>query len=155
MLFRRVRHAGAFHTWLHLLPANSFYLKRTKLNLGFQSLQPVTQTHPRQLAKPCDEQAPALCVGQRVGLLGRVSTASLLLCASLTDPTGRGHCAQPAAGSIFVMYSGFLSTDLCTPPGLLVCSIPCVCLCGGAGISFMLWVMTQPSFALLLRLLQL
>lgn len=115
----------------------------------------MTQTHPRQLAKPCDEQAPALCVGQRVGLLGRVSTASLLLCASLTDPTGRGHCAQPAAGSIFVMYSGFLSTDLCTPPGLLVCSIPCVCLCGGAGISFMLWVMTQPSFALLLRLLQL
>lgn len=53
------------------------------------------------------------------------------------------------------MYSGFLSTDLCTLPGLLVCSIRCVCLCGGVGISFMLWVMTQPSFALLLQLLQL
>lgn len=115
----------------------------------------MTQTHPRQVAKPCDEQAPALCVGQRVGLLGRVSTARLLLCASLTDPTGRGHCTQPTAGSIFVTYSGFLCTDLGTLPGLLVCSILCVYLCEGVGISFMLWVMTQPSLALLLQLLRL
>ena len=71
---------------------------------------------------------------------------------SLTPQEGvTAHSPQLGAS----LYSGFLCTDLGTLPGLLVCSIPCVYLCEGVGISFMLWVMTQPSLALLLQLLRL
>lgn len=100
------------------------------------------------MSKPC------VCVGRRVGRLAR-------------SPRPGCSCVLPSLtpqeGSLRTAYcwehlcncSGLLCTDLGTLPGLLVCSILCLYLCGVVGIYFMLWVMIQHDFALLLELLQL
>lgn len=85
-----------------------FIADRAKLWVS-ESAQ-VTQAHPCQLAKPCDEQAPALCVG-RVSRTGDS-------CVPPHRPHRKGSRAQPTAGGN-VTYSGFLCSDLRTLPAWL------------------------------------
>ena len=109
----------------------------------------MTQTHPCQLVEPCDEQWGR----GSGGWPGSPRPGCSCVLPSLAPQEGSLRTTYRLENLCNLLWAPV--PDLCMLLGLLACSILSLYLCGVVGIYFMLWVMIQHDFALLLKLLQL